>query len=243
MAKRFSATDKWRKQFIKGLPTVHKLLWLYMLDECDHAGIWDVELDVASLRIGEDVNNISAGDFDGKIIEIDSGKKWFIKSFISFQYGTLNDKVNAQKSALDRLKQFLTIKDIQPFINCSSTVKDKDKDKDKDKAVARKRNPVRLNPPSFEEVEKHCASRGMLGKAQQVYDYYASGDWTDKGGNEIYNWKQKMNGSWLKKEKPEQEQTFIDQMQPHTEEEVRRKHATARDPETNSVAEMLDEVL
>ena len=52
MAKRFTDTDKWKKQFIKGLPLEYKMFWLYILDECNHAGIWHVEFDLVQLRLG-----------------------------------------------------------------------------------------------------------------------------------------------------------------------------------------------
>ena len=39
MAKRFTDTDKWKKGFIRNLPTKYKLLWLYILDDCNHAGV------------------------------------------------------------------------------------------------------------------------------------------------------------------------------------------------------------
>lgn len=55
MAKRFTDSGKWKKQFIKGLSPKMKLLWFYILDDCDHAGIWEVDLEVASLRIGENI--------------------------------------------------------------------------------------------------------------------------------------------------------------------------------------------
>ena len=55
MAKRMTDTDKWKKRFIRELKPKHKLLWLYILDDCNHAGIWEIDLDVASIRVGEAV--------------------------------------------------------------------------------------------------------------------------------------------------------------------------------------------
>ena len=55
MAKRFTDTDKWKKTLLKSMPSEYKLLWLYICDDCDHAGIWHVDIQIASLRIGEDV--------------------------------------------------------------------------------------------------------------------------------------------------------------------------------------------
>ena len=60
MAKRFTDTDKWKKGFIKNLPAKYKLLWLYILDDCNHAGIWDTDFEVASIRIGRKINEKEA---------------------------------------------------------------------------------------------------------------------------------------------------------------------------------------
>ena len=46
MAKRFTDTDKWKKGFIRNLPTKYKLLWLYILDDCNHAGVWETDFAV-----------------------------------------------------------------------------------------------------------------------------------------------------------------------------------------------------
>lgn len=132
MAKRFTDNEKWKKQFFKSLSSVHKLFFLYILDECDHAGVWHVEKEIAEIRIGDKFNIDEAKKAFGKhIIEFDNGEKWFIPTFIEFQYGTLNDKVNAHKSALDKIISYGLLEKYEQFINSSSTVKDKDKDKDK----------------------------------------------------------------------------------------------------------------
>lgn len=134
MAKRFTDNEKWKKQFFKGLSTVNKLFFIYILDECDNAGIWHVEPEIAEIRIGEKINLQLAKKQLGKhIIEIDDGEKWFIPSFIQFQYGQLNPNVKAHKSVLDKLQQKNLIQTYEQLINCSQEVKDKDMDKVKDK--------------------------------------------------------------------------------------------------------------
>ena len=60
MAKRFTDNEKWKKRFFKNLEPKYKLLWIYILDDCNHAGIWDVDMDVAALRIGESLNEKKA---------------------------------------------------------------------------------------------------------------------------------------------------------------------------------------
>jgi hypothetical protein len=79
MAKRFTDTEKWKKPLLKSMPCCYKLLWLYICDDCDHAGIWQVDLEVASLRIGEDFPKEEAEKiFAEKIVVFDKGHKWFI---------------------------------------------------------------------------------------------------------------------------------------------------------------------
>ena len=137
MAKRFTDNEKWKKQFFKGLSTVHKLFFIYILDECDNAGIWHVEPEIAEIRIGEKIDLEKAKKELGKhIVEIDGGEKWFIPSFIDFQYGKLNPNVNAHRSVIDKLHKRNLIESYEQFMNCSRRDKDKDMDKDIDKDKA-----------------------------------------------------------------------------------------------------------
>jgi len=106
MAKRFSDTDKWKKPFIRGLQGAYKLLWLYILDDCDHAGVWQVDFEVAKIRIGENVNQKDALKFFGDRVHVfNNGTKWFIKDFIDFQYGQLNEKNRLHQSVINILSK------------------------------------------------------------------------------------------------------------------------------------------
>lgn len=135
MAKRFTDTNKWRKEFIRGLQGAYKLLWLYIIDECDHAGIWHVEFDVAELRIGMQINEAEAlKQFNGHIIVFDNNLKWFIPDFIEFQYGVLNPENRAHKSVLDQIEKYK----LKGHLRSLQGRKDKDKDMDKDKVKEEK---------------------------------------------------------------------------------------------------------
>lgn len=138
MAKRFTDTDKWKKGFIKTLEAPYKLLWLYILDECDHAGIWHAEIEVAQLRLGIDITEAEALEaFSDKIERIDGGEKWFIRDFIEFQYGSLNPENRAHNSVIERLKKVgIDIKSLRPLTSPLQApvygAMDMDKDKDKE---------------------------------------------------------------------------------------------------------------
>lgn len=107
MAKRYTDSNKWKKEWFRQLPLVYKLVWIYLLDNCDHAGIWEVEWDVLSIRMKEDIKPTEAYEcMKEKITVIDAGKKWFIPDFIEFQYGELNPNNQVHKSVIQILDKY-----------------------------------------------------------------------------------------------------------------------------------------
>jgi hypothetical protein len=134
MAKRFTDSEKYKKPFHRGLQGAYKILWDFICHDCDHAGIWHIDFEVAQIYIGSDmpVNEIDALKYfnEGeKRIEVLPGGKWFIRPFIEFQYGVLNPDNRVHLSILNILKK----NKIKPLTSPLLGAKDKDKDKDKDK--------------------------------------------------------------------------------------------------------------
>ncbi len=70
MAKRFTDTDKWKKPFLRGLDGAYKLLWFYILDDCDMAGIWQVDFEVARIRTGQQFDYESAINLNGSYLTL-----------------------------------------------------------------------------------------------------------------------------------------------------------------------------
>jgi len=60
---------------------------MYLLDQCDHAGIWEVDFELAAYFCGNFIYYEIKDTFRKQFIEFDNGKRWFIKDFIEFQYG------------------------------------------------------------------------------------------------------------------------------------------------------------
>ena len=170
MAKRFTDTNKWKKGFIRDLDSAYKLLWLYILDDCDHAGVWIVDWAVARIKIGEEVEEGKALElFGDKVRVIDGGERWFIQDFIDFQYGKLNPDNRAHKSVIDTLEKYK----IKPLISPLQGAKDKDKDKDKEKDKEKK------NADDFFEFDSIFGDRTILDIQKQ---------YPDRGYNEIKNY-------------------------------------------------------
>src|SRR5574343_673551 len=134
MSKRFTDTNKYKKPFIRSLPGAYKLLWDYLYHDCDHAGIWIVDFEIAQLYIGIDmpVKKDEAlklfNNGEKRIIEIDGGTKWFIYPFIEFQYGELNEVNRAHSSVIQILKKHKIYKNKnKPLTSPLQGANDKDK--------------------------------------------------------------------------------------------------------------------
>lgn len=139
MAQRFVDTDKYKNLFIRKLPAPYKLLWDYINLDCDHAGIWIVDFEVAQLYLGADapIDREEAlevfNKIESRIIEIDNKKRWYITSFIEDQYGELNPNNRVHASVLNILGKYNLIKAkrTKPLNSPIYGAKDKEKDKDK----------------------------------------------------------------------------------------------------------------
>ena len=135
MPKRMTDTDKWKKPFIKSLPLEYKLFWLYLLDDCDHAGIWHVDFEIAGLRLGTTLSQKKAeGLFSEKVVLLDNGTKWFIPDFISFQYGELTEKNKMYKPVSLVLNKYNLMGHLSPIYGVKEQVQVKEMVKDKEDA-------------------------------------------------------------------------------------------------------------
>lgn len=142
MPKRLTGTEKWEDPWFYRLSIEYKCLWLYLLDKCDHAGIWKVNLDLASFHLKVDFKvDETIRSFGDKVVVVNEDN-WFIPNFIYFQYGKLNKDNKVHRSVISNLGKLHLLNDefeidtssyLAPHIAPCYQAKDKDKEKDKDK--------------------------------------------------------------------------------------------------------------
>lgn len=106
MAKRFTDSGKWKRPWFRGLGIHAKVLWQYMCDECDHAGIFIADFDLISFQVGFRVDESKLMSWLGtKLVQVDRDK-YFIPSFFDFQYADAKDGFKAKQSAIKILKSY-----------------------------------------------------------------------------------------------------------------------------------------
>ena len=148
MPKRYTDTDKWKKIWFRKLKNDHKVFWMYLLDQCDHAGIWEVDFELASYFCNGIKESEIRDTFVKQYHEFDDGKRWFIKDFIEFQYRGLDESNRVHNSVINILKRHGLFKGlIRPLYEAKDIYKDKDqlkdKDKDKEKGKNSKKNQLK----------------------------------------------------------------------------------------------------
>lgn len=129
MAKRFTDTTIWERAWFRELTPRMKCAWRFLLDRCDHAGIWQIDIALMSFHIGEPVSlQDLVSSFGDRVQLLDD--KVFVPGFVEFQYGELNPANRAHASAIAILKKQGVYK---PLASPLLGPKDKDKDKEQDK--------------------------------------------------------------------------------------------------------------
>src|SRR5689334_10286721 len=79
MSKRFTETAKWADPWFRKLKLKHKALWIFLCDNCDLAGIWKADLQLAGYYIGARLHEAeilqALGD---RVRTISDGKVWHL---------------------------------------------------------------------------------------------------------------------------------------------------------------------
>lgn len=164
-------SSKWNDEWFGNLPMDMKLVWLYILDMCDHAGVYKLNLKLLKFQTDCDRTEEEILNYLKDRIYVADNNKWFIPKFITFQYKNFfTSKTPAIVSAKNLL---LSHKIIQPndntlptvnkgfnnpsltlieeFNNDSQIVKDKDTDKVMGKYIDKNTN---KNIYTEEEINK-----------------------------------------------------------------------------------------
>mgnify|MGYP000865790415 CR=1 FL=1 len=88
MAKRFTDSDKHKDPWFRKLRADLKMLFLFICDDCNHAGVWKENVQLFNVIYGQSVSVDDLVLLEEKLTKIDD-ETYFLTSFIKFQYGSL----------------------------------------------------------------------------------------------------------------------------------------------------------
>lgn len=137
MAKRFTNTEKWRKEWFRKLGSQGRDLWYYLHDNCDAAGFLELDLERVSFELGFQVSmDLIKTVLKDKMVSM-GGQKLFFPAFIAFQYGALSESCKPHVAVMKLLQKhgidFKTLTLIQPFPKGIHTLEEKNMDKEQEK--------------------------------------------------------------------------------------------------------------
>lgn len=201
MAKRFSDTEIWDKQWFMALSPKLKCLVNFIRAKCDVAGIWQPNWMLAKTYIGEKVDETD-------LLKIDSGKQFkklpagefFCIGFINFQYGELSEKCHPHRKIIALLKKYQLENDRVLLGYCYPTVRvqeeekeeDKEKEEEEEKGVQGEKKkftkPTKEEALSFLTTEKKLSAPEAQEIAEEFINFYESKGWM-VGKNKMKNWR------------------------------------------------------
>jgi hypothetical protein len=145
MPKRFHDSCIWEQDWFLEMPTEYRLLWIWIKDKCDHAGIWKPNKKTFEVINGVSVDlNVALNYFnqDKERILVTSKENWLMIDFFVFQYGTVFNTANRLHNSIYKIynQQVINLTSIRgllevklssnrPQFDHLDTLKDKDKDK------------------------------------------------------------------------------------------------------------------
>ena len=164
------------------------MFWFYLLDNCDHAGIYDADIESASFHIGIEYNKEEILEtFNRKIVPFKQDK-WFIPKFVEYQYGELNENNRAHLSVINILNKYNLLGANKGL---TSTLEgDKVKPKGKVKAKSKK--------SQLEEIEENI--KELQSEFPEVYvklEYDKFVDYLEANGKTYKNYKSGFK-NWLR---------------------------------------------
>lgn len=164
MAKRFTDSNKFGDIWYRKLPLLQKVLWEFLLAECNHAGILtNFDLEMASFKIGADITKKDLEIFESRVIFI-TENTLFIPKFIEFQYGEFNPKNRVHLNVLKELDKFNISASWTERKRSANASKEQEQEKEKEidtKLYGEYQN-VNLNNEQYGKLLAMCASEKLL---------------------------------------------------------------------------------
>lgn len=178
VAKRFTDTEKFIDPWFRRLSSKHKLLWDWLLCNCDFAGIISIDMEFIEMVLNEKYSDSDIEFlFSERVLPL-TPFKYFIPKFIRFQYGKkLNKESRVHSSVIERLKENSIDPDTLSIAYPASSDRAKDKEKEKDKAKEKVKDSLKE-----EEAEKNLPEKNSQEKLKKLTPDEVVNIWNENMG-------------------------------------------------------------
>jgi hypothetical protein len=208
MAKRFISTELFDDDWFMELKPTTKLLWVYFITKCDHAGIISFNERLCKFQTG--LNDVQGclKELKSRVFRL-SDTQFFIPKFIYFQYPDFpNSKVNQQKGAIkiltklglmidNQLIDLTTLDDVQSLSKTYVYVNDNVNGIGESEGNQKPKKDI----PEYQEFLAYFKTLSEVYKPElefslkSKYESWVENNWKDGNGKKISNWKTKLKNT------------------------------------------------
>ena len=179
--KRFTETEKWRDPWFRKLSAGAKLAFLYIIDNCDNAGVWTADKELADFSIGMEIPWVKVLEAFGERVSVLPSGDWLIVRFVEFQFGKLSKDCKPHLQVMRLIEKHRVSKG---YPKGFGTLEDKEEDKEKDK-----KGDARGKPESRFEVDAYAAEIGMSkADVDSWFDHFEANGWKVGGKAAMKDW-------------------------------------------------------
>ena len=206
MTIRFTLAEKWQDKWFRTLTMEGKLLFLYMCDSCNIAGIWEIDLEQAAFSIGAPTGAIEMAyrSIEKGYEKLNETHIW-IWDFLNRQRNIpLNPKTAAHATIINQLLPYKDLSENILQLLSSEAIKEltrglqapisisisKGKGKSVSKGISKRKK--EFVPPALEELREYITQNKYDVDAEKFLKFFTESGWIDSNGKPVLNWKQKI---------------------------------------------------
>jgi hypothetical protein len=179
MAIRQTDSERYKRPFFRSLPGPYKILWDVMERECNHAGVWVVDFDIAQIYVGTDMpidkdQALALFNKDEvRVVPIDNGQCWFLPMFIEVNCGgfKLNPKNRVHESIIKILSKHGLVSSDNTIIFQNKPLTSPlqgAKDKEKDTVTFKEKDTVKDTQPLNPYIEQW--TQGAIDGSDYIFE-------------------------------------------------------------------------
>jgi hypothetical protein len=179
--KRFTETEKWRDPWFRKLSAGAKLAFLYIIDNCDNAGVWTADKELADFSIGMEIPWVKVLEAFGERVSVLPSGDWLIVRFVEFQFGKLSKDCKPHLQVIRLIEKHRVSKGYPKGFR---TLEEKEEDKEKDQ-----KGDARGKPESRSDVDAYAAEIGMSkADVDSWFDHFEANGWKVGGKAAMKDW-------------------------------------------------------